>query len=214
MPAKVLIFDVDGILCNTDEVYFAELRRALKAENISIDETFYAEHGYDDCINDLHLSEEQKQRVLRAVHERYYSDDILQYVQLKPDVQTTLARLFPTFRLATGSGETKLQILRYLTYFGIADYFTFIGHGGLVEGRKSNPEYFSLIARHYGISTSECLHIGDTLTDQRALDAGVPIVIIPTKYSAHIAFDPRCHLLKKISDLPDFLEKQHHAPVS
>ena len=75
----------------------------------------------------------------------------------------------------------------------------------MVPGRKSNPKYFLTIARHYGVLPKDCLHVGDTQIDQYALDAGVPVIIIPTKYSRHIAFDPRCRILKSIGALPSVL---------
>lgn len=210
---STIIFDVDGILLNTDEVYFSELQRVLEEIHVDIDEKFFAEHGQDDCIDDVPLSKQQREQVLRTVHERYYTDVILPKVRLKPGVRSILEQVSTTFHLAIGSGETKPQILRYLSHFSIAEYFTFIGHGGLVEGRKGNPEYFSLIAKHYGVPPGECLHVGDTLTDQSALAAGMSVVIIPTKYSMHLSFDPRCHVLKKIEELPTLLARSFR-PIS
>lgn len=202
---KVLIFDVDGLLLNTNELMFIELQRALKECGITIDESFYATHDYDDCIYALNLSEEQLRAIQRIVRARYYSDDLLPRVRVKPGVLETLQRLFHSFSLAIGSGETKEQIERYLTHFSLAELFSFIGYGAMVPNRKSNPEYFLTIARHYGVSPQECVHIGDTQTDQSALNAGVPVIIIPTKYSRHITFDPRCRIVESIEELPRIL---------
>lgn len=202
---KVIIFDVDGLLFNTDELMFIELQQALAEFGVTIDESFYAKNGYDDCVYALDLPKENLEAILRNVRARYYTDDILHRVRLKPGVLETLQRLFSSCSLAIGSGETEEQIGRYLRHFSLAQYFSFIGHGMMVPKRKSNPEYFLTIARHYGVAPQECLHIGDTQTDQYALQAGVPVIIIPTKYSRHITFDPRCRILESIEELPGVL---------
>ena len=205
MNVKVVIFDVDGVLFDTDEVYFRYLKQALGNIGRVIDEEFYALHGYDDCLYELDLSEEQIRDVLLELKERYYSDDILRDIRLKKDVMSVLKHLSCSLRLATGSGEHKVQIERYLRHFGITEYFSFIGHGALVEGRKRNPEYFHAIARHFGVQPDECLHIGDSPYDQHALAAGVNVAIIPTKYSSHIKFDPRCHVLHGMIGVPKLI---------
>ena len=196
------------MIFNTDEVYFAFLQEALKAEGISIDEQFFMEHHYDDCIDDLGLDSQTKNRILASFRSRYYSNEILQHVRIKDGVLPVLEILSKEFHLATSSGELEAQILRYLKHFSLTKYFSFIGHGGLVEGRKSNPAYFHAIARHFGVEPGECLHVGDAPYDQQALTAGVPVVIIPTRYTAQSPVDPRCTVLKSLDALPLFLGVQ------
>ena len=207
MPTRVIIFDVDGLLFNTDEVLFRELQKSLRLLDVEIDEAFYAHNKYDDCIYALNISEGQRQEVLRSLRSRYHTDAILEQVELKSGVRETLATLASQYKLATGSGEEKEQIERYLRRFGIGEYFSFIGHGTMVPGRKSNPAYFQTIADFYDVPLSHCLHVGDTEIDQQALHAGVPVAIIPTKYSKHITFDPRCHMLESIRELPLLLRQ-------
>jgi len=202
---KVVIFDVDGVLFDTDEVYFQYLQRALRHIGVDIDEEFYIHHGYDDCIYKLDLSEQQMKDVLMELRSRYYNDDILQEINLRDGVLPLLKRLSTSLQIATGSGERRSQIERYLCHFNIDKYFSFIGHGALVEGRKGNPEYFHTIANHFGVLPQECLHIGDSIYDQHGIAAGVNVAIIPTKYSSHTTFDRRCHILDNIVDIHELV---------
>lgn len=207
MATRVIILDVDGLLFNTEEILFRELQKSLQLLDVKIDEVFYAHNKYDDCLYALNLSVKQKEEVLRSLRSRYYTDAILDQVEFKPGVPETLAALASQYKLAIGSGEEKEQIEKYLRHFGIRKYFSFIGHGTMVPGRKSNPAYFQTIAEYYDVPLSHCLHVGDTEIDQQALHAGVPVAIIPTKYSQHIAFDPRCHMLQSIRELPLLLKE-------
>ena len=104
---KVIIFDVDGLLFNTDELMFIELQRALAQAGVTIDESFYARNGYDDCISALDLSPERKEEILRTVRERYYTDDILPRLRLKPGTLKTLKELSPFVSLAIGSERQR-----------------------------------------------------------------------------------------------------------
>lgn len=213
MAIKVISFDVDGTLFNTDEIYFKYLQKILHNIGFDIDRVFYAQHGYDDCIYSLSLSNKNIILVKQKMGEFYYSDKILKYVRMRRGVLSALKRLSRIFYLAIGSGEEKSQILRYISHFSLTKFFTFIGHGALVHRRKSNPNYFLSIANYYKVKPNECLHIGDNLIDQQALNAGVFVAIIPTRYSKDFSFDSRCHLLKNIGLLPRFLEQEFNIVV-
>lgn len=208
MPIKVIIFDVDGVLLNTDEVYFSILQKALRDIRVKIDSKFYANHGFDDCIYDLSLSDKDIATVKRKISEQYYNDSIITRVRMRKGIIPILQWLSRVVNLAVGSGEEKSQINRYLNHFALGKFFTFIGHSKLVQGRKNNPKFFLKIATHFGVDPSECLHIGDTPSDEHALAAGVHVAIIPTKYSKYLSFDSRCHILKSIKSIPLLLKKE------
>lgn len=208
MTIKVIIFDVDGVIFNTDVVYFNYLQKILKELGIHIDQMFYIQNDYDDCIYKLSLPKKTIAIVRQRMDECYYNDNILANVQLRDGILPMLQQLSQSVHLAIGSGEKKSQIERYLNHFSISNFFSFVGHGALVKGRKNNPAYFHTIATHYRVKPQECLHVGDNLIDQLALQAGVSVAIIPTPYSKHLSFDPRCHLLKNIKSLPLLLKRK------
>jgi len=208
MQIKVVIFDVDGVLFNTDEIYFTYLRKVLQEIGVKIDKKFYALHGYDDCIYSLSLSRKDIAAVKGKMRKRYYGDGMIAQMRMNNGIVAVLKSLSRIVQLATGSGEEKSQIERYLNYFSLSRFFTFIGHGRLVPGRKGNPEYFYAIADYYRVKPNECLHVGDTLTDQYALQAGVSVAIVPTQFSKYLSFDPRCHMLESIELLPLLLKHE------
>ena len=208
MRIKVVIFDVDGVLFNTDEIYFTYLQKALQEIGVQIDQKFYALHGYDDCIFSLSLSRKDIASVKGKMRERYYGDGMIAHLRMNNGILPVLKSLSRVMQLATGSGEKKSQIERYLKHFSLSKLFTFIGHGRLVPGRKGNPAYFYAIADYYRVKPNECLHVGDTLTDQHALQAGVSVAIVPTQFSKYLSFDPRCHMLESIESLPLLLKHE------
>lgn len=203
---KVIIFDIDGTLLNTDELYFQLLKRELNKLNISFSEKQYALYGLDDSVFHLGLDEKTAQRVRDNVLKNYYNDQILKKLKFKKGARSIIRSLAKQYKLAIGSGEKIEQIKRYLKYQNLNRYFQFIGHGGLVLNRKSNPDYFRHIAKFFTVKPEECLMVGDSVFDADAVKAGCKVVIIPSKFTKHCVFNEECVILNNIKKLPLFLK--------
>ncbi len=203
---KVIIFDIDGTLLNTDELYFQLLKRELSKLNISINEQQFALLGLDDSVFHVGLDEKVAQQVRNNVLKKYYHDQIFKKLQFKKGAFGIIRLLSKKYQLAIGSGEKIEQIERYLQYQHLGSYFQFIGHGGLVHTRKSNPEYFRKIARFFKVKPEECLMVGDSKYDIEAVKAGCTVVIIPSKFTKYCTFDNDCIILNDIKELVRFLE--------
>jgi beta-phosphoglucomutase-like phosphatase (HAD superfamily) len=203
---KIIIFDVDGTILNTDELYFNLLKHELNKINTPLNEKQYALGGLDDAVFHLGLDEKVAQEIKSNVLKNYYNDRILEKLRFKNGALSIIRLLSAHYKLAIGSGEKITQIDRYLKHKNLNRYFQFIGHGGLVPNRKSNPDYFRQIAEFFKVKPKECLMVGDSMFDADATKAGCSVVIIPSKFTKHCAFDKKCTILSDIKKLPGFLE--------
>ncbi len=203
---KIIIFDIDGTLLNTDELYFQLLKHELNKLNISLNKKQYAVYGLDDSVFHLGLDEKTAQKVRDNVSKDYYNDQILKKLKFKKGAHSIIRSLSKQYKLAIGSGEKIEQIKRYLQYQSLNSYFKFVGHGGLVLNRKSNPDYFRHIAKFFKVKPEECLMVGDSLFDADAVKAGCNVVIIPSKFTKHCVFNKQCIILNNIKELPLFLK--------
>ncbi|EKE19387.1 MAG: phosphatase/phosphohexomutase [uncultured bacterium] len=204
---KVIIFDIDGTLLNTDELYFKLLKHELNKLDVSFNEKQYALYGLDDSVFHLGLDEKIAQKVRGNVLRNYYNDQILKKLKFKKGARSVIHSLSKQYKLAIGSGEKIEQIERYLKYQNLNQYFQFIGHGGLVPDRKSNPDYFWQIAKFFKVRPEECLMVGDSVFDAGGIKAGCSVVIIPSKFTKHCTFDKQCFVLNNIQALHLFLKK-------
>ncbi len=209
MP-KLIIFDVDGTIFNTDEIYFRLLKEQLRKYSFDLTEQFYGLNDLEDSVYELGLPKEVSEVIKEEIRAYYYSDEILQELEFKKDVQETLDVLSENFRFAIGSGEREGQIKKYLAHKGITDIFEFVGHGQMAEGRKNNPEYFQIIADNCEVSLADCIMIGDTLHDANAAKLGCRTIIIPSMFTRHITFPSKVELVQTFSELPNYLRLINH----
>ena len=93
-----------------------------------------------DKLMEKARKEKTAQRVRDNVLKNYYNDQILKKLRFKKGAYSIIRSLSKQYKLAIGSGEKIKQIERYLKYQNLNRYFQFIGHGGLVFNRKSNPD--------------------------------------------------------------------------
>lgn len=196
---------MDGTLLNTDELYFELLKRELGKHKIFLTEKQYALYGFDDSVFHFGLDKKTAQMVRDNVSKKYYNDRILKKLKFKKGAHSVIHLLSKRYKLAIGSGEKIEQIKRYLKHKNLNRYFQFIGHGGLVLNRKSNPDYFRHIARFFKVKPRECLMVGDSVYDTDALKAGCKVIIIPSKFTKHCTFDNKCLIRNSLKELSRFL---------
>lgn len=197
---KVIIFDVDGTILNTDRLYFQILKQELNKIGVSINAREYGINGLDDVIFHIGLDEKMIYQVKNNIYEKYYSDQTTKKIRFKKGALAVIDQLSKNYQLAIGSGEKKEKIEGYLKYLNIDHYFSFIGHGKLVPNRKSNPEYFRKITRFFKVKPKECLVVGDSIFDAEAIKVGCSVVIIPTEFTKYCIFE-NCFVLKEIKEL-------------
>jgi HAD superfamily hydrolase (TIGR01549 family) len=152
------------------------------------------------------LDGKTEQEVKDNVLSNYSSDGILKNLGFKKGALSIIRSLSEHYKLAIGSGEKIGQIERYLKCKNLNRYFRFIGHGGHLLNKKSNPDYFRQIAGFFGVKPEECLMVGDSMFDADAAKAGCKVVIIPSKFTKHCVFDKDCIILNHINKLPLFLK--------
>ncbi|MDD4352394.1 MAG: HAD-IA family hydrolase [Candidatus Gracilibacteria bacterium] len=203
---KVIAFDVDGTILNTDEIYFNILKKQLLEEGVCLSKKFYGKYGLDDSLYSLNLDPILTKSVKQKVTHDYYHNDQLANIKLKTGVFETIQTLSRDYQLAIASGEKLGRIKKYLTYFNLEHYIDFIAHGELVEGRKDNPEYFLRIANYYGVTPQECLMIGDSVTDLKATEVGFQTLIIPTEFTQHATWSNDVIFLNSADEIPRYLK--------
>ena len=171
MSIKAVVFDLDGVLVDTDRFHYLAWKRILEElgkefteednEQIKGVARFRALEILQK-MKEISLSEVEKMRILRRKNNLY-----LEYVteideeDILPGVQEFLELL--KFRgLATAIASTSDNTSIILELTGLKKYFDVVIDGYTVRAPKPDPEVYMVTAKSLGIPARECAIFEDS----------------------------------------------------
>ena len=182
MTKKGIIFDLDGVICFTDEYHYLAWKEMADGMGVY----------FDREINNR-LRGVSRMACLEIILERYTGpaltngekealatkkNDIyrkllsrLSPADLSDDVKTTLDALRAKgLKLAIGSSSKNAPFI--LERIGLAGYFDAISDGNNISRSKPNPEVFLKAAEFLGLQPIDCLVVEDAIAGAEAGHAG------------------------------------------
>lgn len=176
---KGIIFDMDGVLINSEPFHYQVWKEALKKRGINLDYEIYK-----PCIGST------VQVLMQILHEHYgvdEKDDSLSlevknlkqemiekqgYPPLIPYVKDMLERFHEAgYHMAVASSSPQEYIENVTSYWGISPYFQVLVSGEHVEHPKPAPDIFLKTVDILGLLPEECLVIEDSENGCRAAKA-------------------------------------------
>ena len=170
MKYKGIIFDLDGVICSTDEYHY--LAWKALADQLGI--------GFDRQINnrlrgvsrmesleivleksDKTFSDEQKQQLAETKNALYRELlGQMSEADLSNEVRDTLNALRERgLKLAIGSSSKNTPFI--LERIGLSGYFDAVSDGNNITHSKPDPEVFLKAAAMLGLPPAECLVVED-----------------------------------------------------
>ena len=171
---RVLCFDVDGTLSDTDDLYvekaarffprflFHDPQRAARRFVMWIESPGNALLGFADTIG----LDDEMAAVISWMSRR--KKKAWKKYLLVPGVDEMLARLKGIYPMAVVSARDENGTMAFLDYFGLTQYFDVIITGLSADHTKPYPDPVLLAAQKMGVPPEFCLMIGDTTVDIRA----------------------------------------------
>lgn len=181
---KLLIFDMDGTLIDTDEVLYKtwkELFELYKPKDYTIDREFIRSfsgppiessiaRAFPEKDPDFILSEYRKRTA------KYYDTD-LKFFDNEKDVLNKLYKDGYILTIATSKNRPMTE--KSLQIFGVFDLFSDMVTSSEDVAHKPNPDSLLLLMEKFNITKEETLMIGDTSFDALAArNAGVKSVLL------------------------------------
>jgi beta-phosphoglucomutase len=200
---RMVIFDFDGVIADSEPAHFEMLRRVLKPHQIDLSWDSYCRKylGYDDneCVQ--HILEDHAQPAASALikeivaeKQRHFADYIRENCLILPGVPELLADLKQNQILCSiHSGAIRTEIETILHQARLRDYFRQIVSTDEVTRSKPDPEGYTLclnkvnrtLASDNQIQPCQCLAIEDSLWGiQSAKAAGMFCLATETSYPA------------------------------
>jgi beta-phosphoglucomutase len=176
---KAVIFDMDGVVVNTEPIGYKASGELYKHLNITVPDEVYATFiGSSDKnnmqrIKDLYNLEHSREELLEAKYKYYYevfdkADDL----ELIPGVETLFKELHGKgMKLILASSATKRKIEAVFSRFNLHKYFDEIISGEDFEFSKPHPAIFEEAVAKSGFTKEECVIIEDSANGIAAANA-------------------------------------------
>ena len=175
MGIKGVIFDLDGVLCSTDECHYLAWKELADSLGIPFDETINRRLRGVSRMESLDIilqaagrafSSREKQALAARKNERYRRLLMkLTPADLPGGVRATLDELRRRgLRLAVGSSSKNTPLI--LQRLGLEDWFDAVADGNDITRSKPDPEVFLLAAERLRLPPGECMVVEDA-------DAGI-----------------------------------------
>lgn len=178
---KGIIFDLDGVICSTDEYHYQAWKKLADEYGIYFDEKINDQLRGVSRMQSLEIilqnsdksfSEEEKIKMAETKNNYYVS--LLEKMSEKDldiEVKETLDYLRnKEYLLAIGSSSKNAK--KILKQIGMLDYFDAISDGNNIKKSKPDPEVFIKAAQYLNIDTDKCLVVEDAHAGILAAKAG------------------------------------------
>lgn len=178
---KAFIFDLDGVLCSTDEFHYLAWKKLADKEGIPFDrEGNNLLRGVSRMASleiilqkaNKAYSQEEKNALCEYKNSIYVSYlDKMGPSDCGKEVRDTLSALKGKgYLLAVGSSSKNTP--KILSKLEIEGYFDAVSDGNQITHSKPDPEVFLLAAKKLGLSPKECFVVEDAKSGIDAAQAG------------------------------------------
>lgn len=184
---KLIIFDLDGTLVDSEKTYRKGWSDVLKTYGYDIDESeFEVMRGNSTAHNNeiikSYLGSEELVNEARDQREEYYFTALENGdVELKPgalEILKTCKQADLTLGVATSS--YKARGIATLKKLGLLDYFDYLAFGDEVTHSKPHQEIYQSLLDEAGVNSKEAIAIEDSASGMKsALAAGLRTYLVP-----------------------------------
>ena len=185
---KAVIFDMDGVIVDTEPLLAKTVTQALKNQGIKLTTKEYLEHWTKNGGNikqyiknkniafDFDLYRKEKREI--------YSSLLKQKIPIIEGAVEAIKILHKKYQLALVSSSDNAFVNQILDSTDIKKYFSVVVGGDDVKLGKPDPEGFLLAARKLGVLPEECVVLEDAEKGIVAAKAAkMKAIAIPNKYT-------------------------------
>lgn len=217
MTIKALIFDLDGLLADTEALHCRAYQMALLEHNVELREADYGEHwvrrghGITEWLALQRLDLDP--RALRSRKSRHYLDLLATSLRPMDGALELLQQWHGKKKIALASSSYRDAVDGVLTGLGIAAFFEVVVSGLDVPRVKPAPDIFLKAARQLNVEPANCLVLEDAEKGVMAAHlAGMHCVAVPNSYTRHHDFSRAARICSSLREITADLLQQFVAP--
>ena len=208
---EAIFWDNDGVLVDTEHLYFEATRQVLSSVGIELTEADYRDLFLVRGTGAWHLVEARgtgpaRIEALKLARNALYAELLAEAPRLIPGVKDTLQTLHGGFAMGivTSSRRDHFEVIHRDT--GVLQYFDFVITADDCPRTKPRPDPYLLAIARSGHPARACLAVEDSERGlEAAICAGLRCLIIPSRLTSAQKFEGALAVLRSVVELPDFL---------
>ncbi|MCK5128809.1 MAG: beta-phosphoglucomutase [Clostridiales bacterium] len=211
MKYKAVIFDLDGVICHTDQYHFKAWRQIAQELGIAFDEEKNNRLRGVSRMQSLEIILEEYDGQLTDEKKLYYASKKNDaYVELlndmtSKDIELDVKKTLNTLRqlgIKMAIGSSSRNAKRILSKIGYSDFFDAISDGTNITKTKPEPEVFLKASQYLSIDPKHCIVVEDAKAGvEAAIAGGMDCAAIGDAAN----YDMATFSINKLSDLLDIL---------
>lgn len=214
---NTVLFDMDGVLVNSEPIIFRSARKALASEGLALSEadfTPYLGAGEENFIlgpAKTFGKMDRAQAMLRILYDDFREAAFRELTAFDGAGEVIAALLAQEVTLALVSSSSREKLLISLEAVGIpADSFSLILCGDDVTEKKPSPQPYATAVTRLGKVPSDCLVIEDALNGiASAKAAGICCAAVTTSFSASALKEAGADfILSNLREIPAILKQR------
>ena len=212
---KAIIFDMDGLMIDSERVTFECYQERLKDMNLTMDEEFYKtllgkpikgiyQRFYDVYGNDFPI-----QNVIQDVHQLMAERFETEGVPVKKGLVELLHYLKDNnYKTIFATSSNRDRVDKILAQAKITEFFDDSICGDEVTKGKPNPEVFLKSCQKLGVNVDEAIVLEDSEAGiQASYDANIKVICIPDmKYPEKQYEEKTFKILKDLTEVTVYLK--------
>ena len=212
---KAVIFDMDGLMIDSERVTFECYQERLKDMNLTMDEEFYKtllgkpikgiyQRFYDVYGNDFPI-----QNVIQDVHQLMAERFETEGVPVKKGLVELLHYLKDNnYKTIVATSSNRDRVDKILAQAKITEFFDDSICGDEVTKGKPNPEVFLKSCQKLGVNVDEAIVLEDSEAGiQASYDANIKVICIPDmKYPKKQYEEKTFKILKDLTEVTAYLK--------
>ncbi len=208
---KAIFWDNDGVLVDTETLYFQACKETFASIGIDLSEDLYIEYFLKKGSGTWHLAEQtgmNENEIIKLRNERNktYSNLLRDNARVIDGAEETLKKLHGKFSMGvvTSSRKDHFDIIHKKS--GLLKYIDFVLTSDDYAETKPSPAPYLKAVSKTGLKKEECIVIEDSERGLRAaVSAGLRCYVIPTSLTKYSDFSGAEKILDNISDVPKLL---------
>lgn len=212
---KAIIFDMDGLMIDSERVTFECYQERLKDMNLTMDEEFYKtllgkpikgiyQRFYDVYGNDFPI-----ENVIQDVHQLMAERFETEGVPVKKGLVELLHYLKDNnYKTIVATSSNRDRVDKILAQAKITEFFDDSICGDEVTKGKPNPEVFLKSCQKLGVNVDEAIVLEDSEAGiQASYDANIKVICIPDmKYPEKQYEEKTFKFLKDLTEVTAYLK--------